>query len=152
MVVSSRILLRMRNVSDKFVRKIKTHFSRRLWRLWENVEKKYRKTWPFSDDNIIRRVRSACWINKATDTHSEYVMLIAIPRQQWLRESVLVLKVHCLLKNERPTWCHLLFYFTSYVLNMFRTLIYPSSRACDCVVELPHRSSCSVKTDDLALV
>ena len=37
-----------------------------------------------------------------------------------------------LLKNGRPTWCHLLFYFTSYVLNMFRTLIYPSSGACDC--------------------
>jgi len=32
-------------------------------------------------------------------------------------------------------------YFTSYVLNMFRTLIYPSSGACDC----------SVKTEDLAL-
>ena len=40
-------------------------------------------------------------------------------------------------------WCHLLFYFTYYVLNMFRTLIYPSSGACDCVDELPHRSSCS---------
>jgi hypothetical protein len=26
---------------------------------------------------------------------------------------------------------------------MFRTLIYPSLGACDCVVELPHRSSCS---------
>ena len=26
---------------------------------------------------------------------------------------------------------------------MFRTLIYPSSGACDFVVELPHRSSCS---------
>ena len=26
---------------------------------------------------------------------------------------------------------------------MFRTLIYPSSAACDCVDELPHRSSCS---------
>jgi len=37
----------------------------------------------------------------------------------------------------------LLFYFTSYVLNMFRTLIYPSSGACDCAVELPHRSFCS---------
>jgi len=42
------------------------------------------------------------------------------------------------LKNKRPTWCHLLFYFTSYVLNMFRTLIYPSSGACDYSVELPH--------------
>ena len=34
---------------------------------------------------------------------------------------------------------------------MLRTLIYPSSGACDCVVELPHRSSCSVKTDVLAI-
>ena len=55
-----------------------------------------------------------------------------------------VLRGEILLKNERPTWCHLLFYFTSYVLNMFRILIYPSSGACDCVVELPHRSSCTM--------
>ena len=47
------------------------------------------------------------------------------------------------LRNEKPTWCHLLFYFIYYALNMFRTLIYPSSGACDCVDELPHRSSCS---------
>ena len=47
------------------------------------------------------------------------------------------------LRNEKPTWCHLLFCFTYYALNMFRTLIYPSSGACDCVDELPHRSSCS---------
>ena len=33
--------------------------------------------------------------------------------------------------------------FTSYVLNMFRTLIYPSSGACDYSVELPHFSYCS---------
>ena len=37
----------------------------------------------------------------------------------------------------------LLFYFTSYVLNMFRTLIHPSSGACDYSVELPHWSYCS---------
>ena len=48
------------------------------------------------------------------------------------------------LRNEKPTWCHLLFCFIYYALNMFRTLIYPSSGACDCVDELPHRSSCSV--------
>jgi len=47
------------------------------------------------------------------------------------------------LKNTRPTWCHLIFYFTSYVLNMFRTLIYPSSGAGDYSVELPHWSYCS---------
>ena len=43
-------------------------------------------------------------------------------------------------------------FVAQHVLNMFRTLIYPSSGACLCVDELPHRSSCSVKTDDLALV
>jgi len=48
-----------------------------------------------------------------------------------------------LLKNKRPTWCHFLFYFTSYALNKFRTLIYPSSGACDYSVELPHWSYCS---------
>jgi len=47
------------------------------------------------------------------------------------------------LKNERPTWCHLLFYFTSYVLNMFRTLIYPSAGACDYSVGLLNWSYCS---------
>ena len=32
--------------------------------------------------------------------------------------------------------CFLLFYFTSYVFNMFRTLIYQSSGDCDYSVEL----------------
>jgi hypothetical protein len=49
-----------------------------------------------TDDNIIRRMRFARCITKTTDTHSEYVILIAFPRQQWLRERVSVLQVHCL--------------------------------------------------------
>ena len=52
-------------------------------------------------------------------------------------------RMSCTLTNKRPTWCHLLFYFSYYVLSMFRTLIYPSSGACDYVDELPHLSSCS---------
>jgi hypothetical protein len=28
-------------------------------------------------DNVIRRMRFACWLTKATDTHSECVILIA---------------------------------------------------------------------------
>ena len=35
-----------------------------------------------TDGNIIRRMRIACWITKATDTHSEYVIVIAFPLQQ----------------------------------------------------------------------
>jgi hypothetical protein len=36
--------------------------------------------------DVIRHMRFACWITKATDTRSEYVMHISFPRQQWLRE------------------------------------------------------------------
>ena len=40
-------------------------------------------------DNIIQRMLLACWITKATDTHSEYVIgvLIFFPQQLWLHES-----------------------------------------------------------------
>jgi len=33
------------------------------------------------------RTRIASWIPKATDTHSEYVILFAFPLQQWLHEN-----------------------------------------------------------------
>jgi hypothetical protein len=39
-----------------------------------------------TDGNTIRRMRFACWIIKATDTHSEYAILIAFALQQWFRE------------------------------------------------------------------
>jgi hypothetical protein len=39
-----------------------------------------------TDNSIIRRMHFACWITKATETHSEFVILIAFPRQEWLRE------------------------------------------------------------------
>ena len=34
----------------------------------------------------------ACWIPKATNTHSEYVILIAFPQQQWLHERASMLR------------------------------------------------------------
>jgi len=47
---------------------------------------------------MIRRMRSACWITKATNTLSNCVVLIAFLQQHWLREhaSVLHLLVNCL--------------------------------------------------------
>jgi hypothetical protein len=33
-----------------------------------------------------RRIRIACRIPKATDTHLEYVIIIALPLQKWLSE------------------------------------------------------------------
>jgi len=40
----------------------------------------------------IGRTRIAYWIPKGTNTHSEYVKLIAFPLQQWLHESALMLR------------------------------------------------------------
>jgi hypothetical protein len=37
-------------------------------------------------DNIIRRMRIACWMSKAIDTNLEYVIFIAFPPQEWLQE------------------------------------------------------------------
>jgi hypothetical protein len=61
---------------------------------------KYGTARQVTDDNIIRRMRFACWITKATDTHSEYVILIAFLRQQWLRDRASLLRytyIACLL-------------------------------------------------------
>ena len=46
----------------------------------------------------IWRMRIACEIPKATDTQSEYIVLIAISLQQWLhaRASMSRFYVHCL--------------------------------------------------------
>jgi hypothetical protein len=40
---------------------------------------------------ITRRMRISCCIHKATNTLSEYVILIAFPLQQWLNESASML-------------------------------------------------------------
>ena len=94
MIISRWILLRMKNVSDKICREnqntyfvLSNFFFRKSCRLWDNV-KTFGRARQTTDDNIIRRMRIACWINKATDRHSEYVIFIAFPRQQWLDKSV----------------------------------------------------------------
>jgi len=40
----------------------------------------------------IWRMRIACWIPKATNTHPEYIIHIAFPKQQWLRERASMLR------------------------------------------------------------
>jgi len=40
----------------------------------------------------IWRMRIAYWVSKATDTHSEFVVVIAFPLQEWLHERVSVLR------------------------------------------------------------
>ena len=112
--ISRWILLRMRNVSDKSCRENKnTHFvfknfffSRKSCRLWDSVEKHGRGR-QATHDSIIRPSRFACWITKTRDKHSEYVILVAFPRQQWLRERVSVLRYTyiALLIYCYSSWC-----------------------------------------------
>jgi hypothetical protein len=64
---------------------------------------KYVRARQATDDKIIRRMRYACWVTKATDIHSEYEILTALPLQQWLRERATML---------RDTYTSLSCYFT----------------------------------------
>ena len=48
------------------------------------------------------RMRVACWITKAINTHSEYVILITFPLQQWLHERSSTLGytyIACIVRN-----------------------------------------------------
>jgi len=44
--------------------------------MWKNVIEPGRK------QMTVWRMRIACWITKAKDTHSEYVILFAVPLKQ----------------------------------------------------------------------
>jgi hypothetical protein len=84
----------------KIVEEVKTHILcsgtvfRKSRGFWDNMENFCRA----GQATAIWCTRIACWIPKDIDTHSEYVILIAFPLQQWLREraSVLRLYVHSL--------------------------------------------------------
>jgi hypothetical protein len=53
--------------------------------MWTNIVEpdRLQMTW---------RMRITCWIAKATDTHSEYVILLVFPLQQWLHERTSLLR------------------------------------------------------------
>ena len=55
-----------------------------------------------TDDNIIRRMRFACRITKATDTHSEYVILMAFHGYNGYANAPVLCYTYiaCLVKNK----------------------------------------------------
>ena len=53
--------------------------------MWKNMVE------PDRPQITIWRMRIACWIRKATNNHSKYLMLIAFPLQQRLHERALML-------------------------------------------------------------
>ena len=68
------------------------HFLPKIVLFKINVEK-YGTARDATDGNITRRMRFKCWIPKATNTNSEYVILIVFPRQKLFRERALMLRL-----------------------------------------------------------
>jgi len=96
-LLSRSVLLRKRNVLDKFVEKIKTHILCSFKFYFPKIlpfMRQFRKcaVEPDRPQMTIWRMRIACWIPKATNTHSQYVILIVFPLQQWLKEGAVVLR------------------------------------------------------------
>jgi hypothetical protein len=81
LIISSWILHRMRSVLDKCCREKSKQilssipFFWKLCCLWDNVEK-YGRAKQATYDDVIWHVRISCWITKATDMRSEYVILL----------------------------------------------------------------------------
>jgi hypothetical protein len=81
------ILFMIRNVFDKVLEKIKTHFlcstffsprkSAVYEIMWKNIVQPDRQV---TDDSMIWRMRFVCWINKATVAHSNCEIITASPR------------------------------------------------------------------------
>jgi hypothetical protein len=82
----AHLFLEWQIFQTKIVEKIKTHilcsitFFRKSHRLWDNVKKNIVQ--PGRPQMTVWRMRIACWITKASDTHSECVILIVFPLQQ----------------------------------------------------------------------
>jgi len=64
---------------------------RKRCRLRDNVEK-YFTAVPATDDTW--RMRIGCRITKAANTHSQYVIIIVFPLQQWLHERAKTLRLY----------------------------------------------------------
>jgi hypothetical protein len=114
MIVCFRVFLELEMFQTKVVEKFKTHilcsvrFNWKLYRLWDNVEK-YVRARQVTVDDMILRMRFACWITNATCTHSEYEMLIDFPWQLWL-----LLYIHCLVVYSSKMAPNLQYYLHSY--------------------------------------
>ena len=81
----------------KVVEKIKTHVLNSTTFFWQMVPfmRKCERIRYCRADHMwlaICRSRFACWIPKATNTHSKHLILIALLQQQWLRERASLLR------------------------------------------------------------
>jgi len=100
MIISRSIILRMKTVSDKIIKKIKTtqfvfsdffFLNRAVYAImWKNI------LWTDRPQMVIWRTCIACWTPKTTDTtHSTYVhaIVIAVEPQHVAHERAPVLRL-----------------------------------------------------------
>jgi len=76
--------------------------------MWKNIVERGRP------QMIIWRIRVACWVPMATNTHTGCVILIAFPLQQWLHESYTYIAYHVKWKESQIRWrfyCFKKYYF-----------------------------------------
>jgi hypothetical protein len=84
----AHLFLEWEMFQTRVVEKIKTHilcsvtFFRESCRLWDNVDNIVER----GPQTTIWRMLIACWVTKATNILSEYVILIAFPLQRRLQE------------------------------------------------------------------
>ena len=96
----------MGKVSDKVVEIIKNHVLCSITFFFCEIRAVYEIMWknivkPGRSQMTIWRVRVSCWIPKATNTHSQYVIFIALPPPQWSHESASMLRysnIACFVK------------------------------------------------------
>jgi hypothetical protein len=96
-IISRSLMLRRRNVSDKLCREnqntqfvFSNFFFPEICTVYEIMCKII--VHPSRPQMTTWRMRIACWIPKATDTHSYSEILIAFPLQQWLYERAWMLR------------------------------------------------------------
>jgi len=86
------VLLRMRNVSEKCCREknkyfVCNNFYSQVVIMWKNSVESDKPQM-----TIIQLMRIACWILKDRGRHSECVIIIVFPLQQWLNKRNLLLR------------------------------------------------------------
>ena len=95
MIISHSVPSTMRNVSDRYCENQTTHF------MLNNIFCKNRAFYEIMWKNIVEPDRplmttwhivTVCFVPKATDTYTEYVILIVFSQQRWLHELVSALR------------------------------------------------------------
>ena len=94
--ISADSLYNEKRFKQTWYRNSNTYFTLNMFsakcHLWSNMGK-YGEARQATDSNTLRSMPFACWVNKATDTHLQYVILIAFPLLQQVgqRTSILIL-------------------------------------------------------------